>query len=392
MIYRADVVIVGAGPAGSTAAKMLAAQGYKVSLLDRAVFPRHKTCASWINRLAFERFPYLTPRLTDLVEAPFYGVTFFDASLKREGKFREPEPCGYLSLRSKLDDGLRRIAVEAGAEFHGACPVVNVVQDSQEVKAITAAEDIFLGRVLVGADGSSSRVAMAAGLRRGWGARGYVLCGNADIPCSPETIKCFYGGQFPFRVYLAYHMLPGYGWIFPKRAHICVGIGAMLSDNRQIRPLLAEFFREAQERGHLPPKFRLEGEHFDVDPVGAVHQLPTLTRGRVLLIGDAAGFVSGSTGEGIYPGMVSAEIAARVIDKALKDGGVERVLEQFNQAWRPELASYVRRLPGGDVESSTRRRIDFIFRSSFVARVAGRIFLYGERPSMRTLARCVWPA
>jgi geranylgeranyl reductase family protein len=391
MTYRADVIVVGAGPAGSTAAKLLAGRGYKVLLLDRAVFPRYKTCASWINRLAFERFPYLAPRLDELVEAPFYGVAFFDASLNREGTFREARPSGYLSLRSKFDDGLRRIAVDAGAEFHSLCAVVNVAQDGHEVKAITAAGDVFSGRVLVGADGCSSRIAMAAGLRRGWGARGYVLCGNADIPCPPETVQDFYGKRFPFRVYIEYRALPGYGWIFPKRSHICVGIGAMLPDNRQIRPLLAKFFRELQERGHLPPQLRLGGEHFDADPVGAVHRMPTLTRRRVVLIGDAAGFVSGATGEGIYPGMVSAEVAARVIDKALQDGAVEQVLEQFNQAWRPELASYVRRLPGGNVESSTRNRIDLIFRSSFVARMAGRIFLYGERLTPRTLARCLWP-
>ena len=96
---------------------MLAGRGYKVLLIDRAVFPRHKTCASWINRLAFERFPYLVPRLDELVEAPFYGITFYDASLERSGRFTERVPSGYLSLRAKFDDGLRRTAVEAGAEF-----------------------------------------------------------------------------------------------------------------------------------------------------------------------------------------------------------------------------------------------------------------------------------
>ena len=78
MRERVDVIVVGAGPAGSTAAKLLADRGYSVLLLDRAAFPRHKTCASWINRLAFERFPYLKARLEELVEAPFYGVTFYD--------------------------------------------------------------------------------------------------------------------------------------------------------------------------------------------------------------------------------------------------------------------------------------------------------------------------
>ena len=133
MNNRADVIVVGAGPAGSTAAKLLADRGYQVLLIDRSAFPRHKTCASWINRLAFDRFSYLKGRLDELVEAPFFGVTFYDRALGGEGRFSEQQPSGYLSLRSKFDDGLRRIAVEAGAEFLGGHGVVQVNQARAEV-------------------------------------------------------------------------------------------------------------------------------------------------------------------------------------------------------------------------------------------------------------------
>ena len=122
---------------------------------------------------------------------------------------------------------------------------------------------------------------------------------------------------------------------------------------------------------------------------GAVQHLQTLTRGRVSRIGDAAGFVSGTTGEGIYPGMVSAEIAAEVIHRALARGAVETGLQCFNQAWRSELGDYVKRLPGGGKENETRGRIEMIFGSPFVARVAGRIFLYGEKVSLTTAAKAL---
>ena len=72
MSDRTDVIVVGAGPGGSTAAKLLADRSYSVLLIDRSNFPRHKTCASWINRLAFERFSYLKKSLSHLVENPFY--------------------------------------------------------------------------------------------------------------------------------------------------------------------------------------------------------------------------------------------------------------------------------------------------------------------------------
>ena len=73
-----DALIVGAGPSGSTAATMLAKMGHSVAMIDKAVFPRHKTCASWINALAFSRFPYLRQDLSNLVDCPFHGIRFYD--------------------------------------------------------------------------------------------------------------------------------------------------------------------------------------------------------------------------------------------------------------------------------------------------------------------------
>ncbi|MDE3178685.1 MAG: NAD(P)/FAD-dependent oxidoreductase [Acidobacteriota bacterium] len=387
-----DITIVGAGPAGSTAATLLAGMGFEVALLDRAVFPRHKTCASWINRLAFIRFPYLNSRLDDLVECPFYGVTFYDSSLARQGRYLERAPAGYLSLRSKFDDGLRRIAVEAGASFYGGSHVVNVEQSGGEVRARTATGDEFRSRILIGADGVASRVAMCAGLRRAWGPRDCVMCANADIPFDGGKIQEFYGVHFPFRVYLMYRSIPGYGWVFPKRDHVCVGIGGLLADNREIRPLFSNFFQDLQAHNHLPASLRPEDIHFDIDPAGGIYNTGKLTAGRIILIGDAAGFVSGSTGEGIYPGMVSAEAAAAVIHRALTKKDVEAEVLQFNQAWRRELASYLKRLPGGGDEAKTHGRLDLIFRSGLVARLAGRMFLYGENPSMLTAAKSLWAA
>ncbi len=392
MSGHVDVIVVGAGPAGSTAAKLLADRGYQVMLVDRAAFPRHKTCASWINRLAFERFSYLDRRLNDLIEAPFYGVTFYDRKVSREAWFREARPAGYLSLRSKFDDGLRRIAVEAGVEFLGGRAVTEVEEERDGVRIRLSDGREFASRVVVGADGASSRVAVAAGFRRGWAAQDYAVCANADVPFDPERLRSFYGERFPFRVYLEYEGIQGYGWVFPKRQHICVGIGALLGDNREIRPLFSQFFRDLQRRGHVPADLREKGIYFDIDPVGAVYRMPSLTRGRVVLIGDAAGFVSGSTGEGIYPGMVSAEVACKVIHQAIERGSIENSLARFNDLWRSELGDYIRRLPGGAQEGKTRNRIEMIFRWPFVSRLAGRMFLYGEQVSLGTLARCLWPA
>jgi flavin-dependent dehydrogenase len=105
-----DVLIVGAGPSGSTAATALAQQGHSVAIIDKGVFPRHKTCASWINALAFSRFPYLQRELHNFVDCPFHGIRFYDQAIARYGTYHEQKPSGYLTLRSKFDHGLVNIA------------------------------------------------------------------------------------------------------------------------------------------------------------------------------------------------------------------------------------------------------------------------------------------
>ncbi len=382
-----DVIVVGAGPAGATAARLLAGRGYSVLVIDRCRFPRHKTCASWINRLAFERFPYLKDRLPDLVENPFYGVTFYDREISREASYREKRPSGYLSLRSKFDAGLLEIAREAGAESILGCGVVDVCEERDGVRVGLADGREFTSRVVIGADGAASRVAVAAGLRQGWGRRDYVLCANTDVPVPAERVRAFYGERVRLLVYLEYNGIQGYGWVFPKRKHICIGIGALLADGRAIRPLFSRFVDSLRAHQHIPPNLAHEKLYFDIDPVGGVYRTPGLVRGRVMLVGDAAGFVSGSTGEGIYPGMVSAEVAVEQIHQGLKVASPAAALERYNQAWRGELGDYVKRLPGGQNEGKTRGRIDMIFRLPLVPQIAGRAFLYGEPASLKTLLR-----
>jgi flavin-dependent dehydrogenase len=113
--------------------------------------------------------------------------------------------------------------------------------------------------------------------------------------------------------------------------------------------------------------------------------MDTLTSNRTILIGDAGGFVSGSTGEGIYPGMVSGAVAAEVVHEALKKGSSD--ISAFNNRWRVELGGYLKSLPGGEQKTSTVSRMDLIFRSKLVAAVAGRIFLYGEPLSFKTFLK-----
>ena len=382
-----DVLIIGAGPAGSTAAKLAADRGYHVLLVDKARFPRHKTCASWVNRLAFERFPYLAAHRDSLVDAAFYGLEFWDSMLARSARYNEREPSGYLTLRHKFDDGLRRIAIAAGAEMREGAGIQELVEYGDRVEVRLDNGESFSGKVLLGADGASSRVAVLAGFRKSWAENQFVLAANEDIPCSPSLIDKIYGRRFPIHVGLRFRELVGYGWVFPKREHVCVGIGGRLGPGEKIQEWYRRFLEAAQSRGLAPAELTSQEVHYAVDPAGAVHKVDTLVRGRVLLIGDAGGFVSGSTGEGIYPAMESARAAVDALDRGLRDGRLLERLAEFNAAWRKVLGSYLRDLPGGERRGQTHSRMDLIFRSRVVCGLAARVFLYGEPVGLGTLWR-----
>ena len=380
-----DVLIIGAGPSGSTAAVALINRGYSVAIVDKANFPRHKTCASWINALAFSRFPYLQPELDNLVDCPFHGIRFYNESISRQATYSERKPSGYLTLRSKFDDGLLKIATRGGAKLYQGVRVAQISEDSTGVHATLTNGATVQARFLFGADGANSQVARWSGLRASWRSDQYVLCANEDIPYSAKDIDRFYGPKFPLFVSLRFSGLDGYGWVFPKREYICVGIGGRVPPNADIRNIMRSFVEQSRAAKLIPPDLQISNPDYALDPAGAVHKMKTLTRNRTILIGDAAGFVSGTTGEGIYPGMVSGAIAAEVVHEALKTRSSD--VSSFNQRWRAELGGYLRSLPGGDQKTSTVSRIDLIFRSRLITGVAGRIFLYGEPLSLSTFIK-----
>lgn len=382
-----DVVIIGAGPAGATAAKLLADAAWRVLLVDKARFPRHKTCASWINRLAFERFPWLEAHRGELVDSPFYGISFLDDDLGRRADWTERQPSGYLSLRSKFDNALKDIAVRAGAEFReGSGLAALKIGDGRVTIRLDTGEE-FSGRALIGADGAHSRVAHLAGLRTGWSKNEYVLCANEDLPYPAAEIARHYSARPPLLVALRFDGLTGYGWIFPKREHICTGIGGRLREGERIQDLYTKFFRTAQERDLLPADVSSKDVYYDLDPAGAVNKGGPLVRGLVVLVGDAGGFVSGTTGEGIYPAMESARLAAELIDLGLRRGKLDDELKRFETLWRERLGGFIRDLPGGEKRQQAVDRIGLIFRSRLVCGVAARVFLYGEPAGLGTLFR-----
>jgi geranylgeranyl reductase family protein len=316
------VIIVGGGPAGSTAARRLALAGVPVTLLDRAAFPRNKPCGGGISMRALVRFPYLESRLPAI-------ATHTVSRLYLEGPGRESTivtsngPAALLIRRVEFDALLVSLAREAGAELVSGAEVVQAREDRDEIVLTTRDARTFAAPVVVAADGVHSVIARRLGLNRKWPASAVALDLMEETPrtelrdLDPSTMWVCYGCNPTGAAAVKGESAPeGYAYIFPKRDHVNVGIGYVLAHYREAiasapYDLQRGFVDRLRREGVVAGESVRRNFTPAIIPVGG--PLRAVARRGVLLAGDAGGFVNGLTAEGIYYAMVSGELAARAV-------------------------------------------------------------------------------
>ncbi|MDF3145641.1 geranylgeranyl reductase family protein [Streptomyces sp. T21Q-yed] len=336
-----DVVVVGAGPAGASAAYAAAVAGRRVLLLEKAELPRYKTCGGGIigpsrdslppgfelpfrdrvhavtfsHNGRFTRTRRSKQMLFGLINRPEFDQQLVEHAQKAGAELRtgvtvqRVEQHGGLINRPEFDQQLVEHAQKAGAELRTGVTVQRVEQhgsavpDRRSVAVVLQGGETLLARAVVGADGSASRIGAHVGVKLDQVDLGL----EAEIPV-PETVAEDWQG----RVLIDWGPIPGsYGWVFPKGDTLTVGVISARGEGAATKRYLEEFIGRLGLAGFEPSisSGHLTRCRADDSP---------LSRGRVLVCGDAAGLLEPWTREGISfalrSGRLAGEWAVRIAE------------------------------------------------------------------------------
>jgi menaquinone-9 beta-reductase len=350
---EADVIVVGAGPSGSTTAYYLAQAGLDVLLLEKSRFPREKVCGDG-----------LTPRAVKALVAMGVPISEEDGWLRNKGlrvissgmRLELPWPdlttypgYGLVRTRMDFDQRLAQRAQQAGARLVEGANVTGPVLDDRtgRIIGVTARPDggqqqVYRARLVIAADGNSSRLSVSMGLRK-----------RDDRPIG-VAVRAYYTSPRTHDDYLESwldlwdqdRLLPGYGWIFGMGDGTSnIGLGLLNTSNAfghtDYHALLHRWLAGMPAEWGFTEENRVGPVRGAALPM-AFNRTPHYTNG-LLLVGDAAGMVNPFNGEGIAYAMESGELAARTVTQALAwpdAAGAERVLHGYPRVLADAYGGY----------------------------------------------------
>lgn len=332
----ADIIIVGGGPAGSTAARYLASKGISVYLLDKANFPRRKICAAGLLEHTFRDFPEVKPYLD------CYNSTVRVVSPNLETQFEVETQQPLMAMtqgRQHFDFELLKLAQNAGAIIKQNTEVQKVESSAEKVQVFTKDGTTYSAKIIIGADSANSIVARS--LNMGFNIRDSNQMGIAvekEFPLSEKIMDDYFTKSRRVSLYLHFGKMVGYGWIFPRKSSLNIGIGSSIKDGHILTQVYHQFVT------HLKTKNLIPQDLPEIQPDAAI--LPTTfptklcIASRAILIGDAGGFCSSATGEGIYYALMSGKIASDACGNIINSNQYSyHSMMEFYNLWQKQIGN-----------------------------------------------------
>jgi geranylgeranyl reductase family protein len=291
-----DALIVGAGPAGCAAAYDLATAGRSVLLLDRVDFPRPKACAGGLTRKSLRALRYsVAPVIRETISA-----IVVERAPGSVATLANRNPVCAMTVRQELDDFCLRQTLAAGAQF-ARIGTIGAIEAVADEIVLTSEAANFRARFLIGADGVHSRVRqLLYGDRPAWFRRGFAL--EAEVHPNSGVASDLIFDFAPVR--------QGYGWIFPKRDHLNIGLYSESPTEKLDRAKLMSWIRDRVGEARVDS---ITGQYLGFGAEAAPPE-----HGRIFLVGDAGGFADPLSGEGIHGAIASGQAAAAAVESEMR--------------------------------------------------------------------------
>lgn len=342
-----DTLVVGAGPAGSLTAYCLSKHDRSVALIDSASFPRHKPCGGGLPLHAVDLLDRKGFQIDSLVKDVADQVEFLYESGDPVTESLTDAPV-FMVDRGEFDHSLAEAARRQGVSFQDETRFLQMKIKSDYCEVVLP-DRRLKARFVVGADGAHSEVGRSVGLMR---SQNCGVAMDAEVKVSPK-IQAQNRSKATFDVNFVDQ---GYGWIFPKKDCLSMGVGGYRRDVTYPRSL-EDYIKQSVDKRDIHRK-NVYGH-----PLPFFQGTRDVVRGRVGLVGDAAGMVDALSGEGIFYALRGGEILAETINWALEEdvSTLSRYQERLRETvfkelgWSYRLAQVFFRFPRKCYEHGVKR-------------------------------------